>query len=103
MNGVFTELSIHHRTDICECKRKFCKYLSLSKSSFIKTYFRRVSSEANKKQGLCEISYDLNLCCMRLTSVSECECNIMLNNDEKETYEMLGSMYVSFIVKISET
>ena len=73
------------------------------KSSFIKTYFRRVSLEANKKQGLCEINYDLNLCCMRLTSVSECEYNIMLNNHEKETYEMLGSMYVSFIVKISET
>ena len=73
------------------------------KSSFIKTYFRRVSLEANKKQGLCEINYDLNFCCMRLTRVSECECNIMLNNHEKETYEMLGSMYVSFIVKISET
>ena len=69
----------------------------------IKTFFRRLSSEANKKQGLCNINYDLNLFCMRLTSISECECNIMLNNHEKETYEMLGSMYVSFIVKISET
>ena len=61
---------------------QFVSMFHLWISSLVNIHFRRVSADADKKKGYVNPIMILNLCCLRLTCGSECECKIILNNCE---------------------